>query len=65
MDGAKKRPAINRIYIAGEKEYKRTEDYRRTGIPVLVPVVEVLKKRGEALGVPFEIKLVRSVQIEG
>jgi L-2-hydroxycarboxylate dehydrogenase (NAD+) len=49
----------SRIYIHGEREFERTVDYRRRGIPILVPVVEELIRRGKTIGVPFDIEPVR------
>ena len=51
----------SRIYIHGEKEFERTNEYKKKGIPILAPVVEELKSRGEALGVPFNLVSFRSV----
>jgi L-2-hydroxycarboxylate dehydrogenase (NAD+) len=52
----------SRIYIHGEKEFECTAEYRKKGIPILVPVVEDLKSRGEELGLPFDIEPVGSVE---
>lgn len=54
-----------RIYIHGEKEFERTAEYRRSGIPILFPVVEELRRRGETIGVLFDIEPIRIDQIEG
>ncbi len=44
-----------RIYIPGEKEYELADQYLRDGVPLLLPVVESLKKAGAEAGVPFNV----------
>lgn len=53
-----KLPNQERIYIHGEKEYERAEDYLSNGVPLLVEIVDSLKQAGLAAGVPFELKRV-------
>ena len=52
---APKAEGQNRIYIHGEKEYEKTEEYRRDGIPVNPKVVEDLKALAEELDVKWEL----------
>ena len=55
-----------RIYIHGEKEFERTAEHRKNGIPILVSVVEELKTMGEAVGVPFNLEAVgRGRKVDG
>ena len=44
-----------RIFIHGEKEFEREEEYRRDGIPLPVEVVDNLKAKGEESEVPFDL----------
>ena len=51
-----KAPGHDRIYVAGEKEYDNTKYNEEHGVPVIAPVIEDLKKDGETMGLPFDIK---------
>jgi LDH2 family malate/lactate/ureidoglycolate dehydrogenase len=46
----------NRIYIAGEKEYEMAKSNQQQGVPIIAPVIEDLKKAGDEIGVPFDVK---------
>ena len=46
----------DRIYIAGEKEFETARYNEKYGVPMLKKVIENLKKDGERIGVPFDIK---------
>ncbi len=50
-----KLPGQTRIFIHGEKEFELQEKYLREGIPLMVEVVESLKKAGKQTGVPFDL----------
>jgi L-2-hydroxycarboxylate dehydrogenase (NAD+) len=50
-----------RIYIHGEKEYELAEKYARDGVPLLAPVVDVLKKSGKEVGVEFELPVLGEI----
>lgn len=43
-----------RIFVHGEKEFERAEEYSRSGIPLPAEVIESLKMKGEETGVPFD-----------
>lgn len=43
----------SRIYIHGEKEFEKWEEYKKNGIPLNQKVTETLKQLGNELGVPF------------
>ena len=49
-------PGQERIYIHGEKEFELAEKYLKDGVPLMVEVVESLKKAGDAAGVPFDLE---------
>ncbi len=51
-----KLPGQDRIYIHGEKEFDLAEKYLRDGVPLMVEIVDSLKKAGEIAGVPFDLK---------
>ena len=50
-------PAKNvaQIYLPGEIEQKRREQYLQQGIPFTKPIIEDLRKEGEAAGVAFTL----------
>ena len=55
LAGSAKEPGRDRIYIHGEKEFEKKEFYMKNGIGLPEAVVEVLKKKGEETGVPFDL----------
>ncbi len=50
-----KAPGEERIYVAGEIEYEKTNYHRLSGVPVHVKVWEGLKKLAADLGLPFDL----------
>jgi LDH2 family malate/lactate/ureidoglycolate dehydrogenase len=46
-----------RIFIPGEKEFELTEKNTREGVPLMEEVVDVLRKAGEEVGVPFDLEV--------
>ena len=44
-----------KIYIHGEKEFIKSETYRREGIPLLPEVVKSLTEAGRAVGLEFDL----------
>jgi len=56
LKDAPKAPGHDRIYIAGEKEFDNEKYNLEHGVPIIAPVIEDLKKDGEKMGVPFNIK---------
>jgi L-2-hydroxycarboxylate dehydrogenase (NAD+) len=63
LKNAPKAAGQERIYIPGEKEYELAERYSRSGVPLMVEVVEMIKKAGDEVGVPFDLESLG--QIEG
>jgi LDH2 family malate/lactate/ureidoglycolate dehydrogenase len=55
LKNSPKLPGQDRIYIHGEKEFEREEKYLQEGVPLMVEVVESLKKAGIEAGVPFDL----------
>jgi LDH2 family malate/lactate/ureidoglycolate dehydrogenase len=51
----------DRIYIHGEKEYELAEKNARDGVPLLEPVVQMLKKNGSEIGVEFDLNVLGEV----
>jgi LDH2 family malate/lactate/ureidoglycolate dehydrogenase len=51
-----------RIYIPGEKEFELAEKNRREGVPLMVEVVEMLKKAGDEVSVPFDLESLGEVE---
>lgn len=50
-----KAPGEERIYIAGEKEFEKEEEYRRTGIPFLPVVINMLKRLAAEANVEWNL----------
>jgi LDH2 family malate/lactate/ureidoglycolate dehydrogenase len=50
-----KAPGHDRIYVAGEIEYEKTLEARKSGVPVHVKVWDGLEKRAGELGKPIDI----------
>ncbi len=59
LKSTRKLPGQDRIFIHGEKEFERAEQYQKEGVPLLSEVVASLKEAGEAVGVPFDLNPVR------
>lgn len=55
LKAAPKALGHDRIFIHGEKEFERMEDYRDNGIPLIEAVVRSLRGKGEEVGVPFNL----------
>ena len=47
----------DRIYIHGEKEYEKAENYSRDGIPISPKVIEDLKAIAEKMAVKWDIRI--------
>jgi len=62
LKNAPKAAGQERIYIPGEKEYELGERNARTGIPLMVEVVEMLQKSGVEIGVPFDLQSLGQVE---
>jgi L-2-hydroxycarboxylate dehydrogenase (NAD+) len=45
----------DRIYIHGEKEFETAAKNARDGVPLLAPVVDILRKNGKEVGVEFDL----------
>lgn len=56
LKNAPKAKGQTRIYIAGEKEFEMANYNQKHGVPILASVVDEIKKQGEKLGVPFNLK---------
>ncbi|MDQ6932875.1 MAG: Ldh family oxidoreductase [Candidatus Eremiobacteraeota bacterium] len=50
-----KAPGQDRIYVAGEIEYEKTEYHRLNGVPVHAKVWDGLKRLSSEVGVPFDL----------
>jgi L-2-hydroxycarboxylate dehydrogenase (NAD+) len=59
LSSAPRAAGQERIYIHGEKEFEKMEEYRSTGIPLPAAVVEVLKAKGKEAGVEFDVAPLR------
>ncbi|HZW04831.1 MAG TPA: Ldh family oxidoreductase [Anaerolineaceae bacterium] len=55
MKDSPKAAGQERIFIHGEKEFERYEQYTREGVPLLIEVVHSLEQAGEEVGVPFDL----------
>jgi L-2-hydroxycarboxylate dehydrogenase (NAD+) len=54
LKDAPKAAGQDRIYIHGEKEFERSQRYKREGMPIMAATVQKLAKVGEEVGVPFD-----------
>lgn len=57
LKNAPKAEGQNRIYIHGEKEYEKAENYSRDGIPINPKVVEDLKAIAEEVAVKWDTRI--------
>ncbi len=55
LKGSQKAKGENRIYIHGEKEFEKWDEYRKNGVPLAEKVVANLKLMGEETGVPYDL----------
>lgn len=55
LKNAPKAAGEERIYIHGEKEFELSERNQREGIPLYLPVVELLRDAGQQVGEPFDL----------
>jgi len=56
LKNAPKAAGQDRIYIAGEKEFELNERHEREGVPLMAEVVDMLKKTGDQVGIPFNLE---------
>lgn len=61
---AEKAIGQERIFIHGEKEFERTDKYKKDGIPLLEGVVKSLQSAGESVGVAFDLHAVSEKEID-
>ncbi len=45
----------SRIFVAGEKEFEKEREYRRTGIPLYYKVAREIRDIGNDLGVEWKM----------
>ena len=62
LKNAPKASGQERIYIPGEKEYELAEKYQREGVPLMVEVVDMIRKAGDEIGVPFDLESLGTVE---
>ncbi|MCJ7509030.1 MAG: Ldh family oxidoreductase [candidate division Zixibacteria bacterium] len=55
LKNSQKAKGQNRVYIHGEKEFEKWEEYKKNGLPLGEKVVETLKQLGQELGVPYNL----------
>ncbi len=48
-------PGHDRIFVAGEPEYEKTNYHRENGVPVHVKIWDGLRKLASELGIPFDL----------
>ena len=48
-------PTSKRVLVAGQKEWEKTQERRRLGIPLHDEVLAQLTAVGQELGVPFQL----------
>jgi LDH2 family malate/lactate/ureidoglycolate dehydrogenase len=57
LKSSKVRPNAPGIFVPGELEYQRRQQYSASGIPLDAPTRDSLRKTAEDAGVPYEIEL--------
>jgi LDH2 family malate/lactate/ureidoglycolate dehydrogenase len=57
IKSSKRREGVAEIFIPGELEYRRRQDYLKNGIPLDQPTRESLRKEAEEAGVPYDVEL--------
>ena len=57
MKSSRMREGVKEIFIPGELEYTRRQDYLKNGIPLDQPTRESLRKDAEEAGVPYDVEL--------
>lgn len=54
---SKVKPGAPGIFLPGELEYQRRQDYLRTGIPLDQPTRDLLRQEAEAAGVTYDLEV--------
>jgi len=57
IKSSKRRDGVAEIFIPGELEYRRRQDYLKNGIPLDAPTRDSLKKDAQESGVPYDVEL--------
>jgi L-2-hydroxycarboxylate dehydrogenase (NAD+) len=55
LKNSQKAKGENRVFIHGEKEFEKYDDYKKNGVPLQDKVVANLKQMGEETGVPYDL----------
>lgn len=55
LKNSQKAKGQNRVYIHGEKEFEKWEEYKKNGVPLGEKVVETLKQLSQELGVTYNL----------
>jgi L-2-hydroxycarboxylate dehydrogenase (NAD+) len=56
LKNSQKAEGQNRIYIHGEKEFEKYDEYKKNGVPIEAKVLEQMKKVGDELGIKYDIE---------
>lgn len=52
----RKKAGVEDVFIPGELEYNRRQDYGKNGIPLDQPTRDALRKEAEEAGIPYDIE---------
>jgi L-2-hydroxycarboxylate dehydrogenase (NAD+) len=63
LKDAPKAAGQERIYIPGEKEFELAEKNAQAGVPLMTEVVDMLKKDGAEINVPFDLETVGQIEV--
>jgi len=55
LKNSNKAESASRIFIHGEKEFEKYDEYKKNGVPIEAKVCDSLKKVGEELGIKYDI----------
>jgi L-2-hydroxycarboxylate dehydrogenase (NAD+) len=56
LKNSQKAEGANRIYIHGEKEFEKYDEYKKRGVPIEAKVLDQMKKVGDELGIKYDIE---------
>jgi L-2-hydroxycarboxylate dehydrogenase (NAD+) len=56
LKGSNKAEGEKRLYIHGEKEFEKHDEYKKNGVPLQEKVVTALKKLSEEMKIKYDIE---------
>ncbi len=56
LKDSQKAEGENRIFIHGEKEFEKNDEYKKIGVPLQEKVVAALKNLSQELSIPYNME---------